>query len=86
MEEKKLEALQSKARDARLVNLAEHLIFPYIEDMQKQYMAILINKFAKGEKDFLSEVAYLKAIEDLRIYLTGTKNKGTHAFEKLEKL
>ncbi len=85
MQEEKLEKLQERARDARLVNLADHLIFPFIVEMKEQQLNRMLWKFQKGEKDFLSEVAYVQAIEDLRIFLGGKQTKGEKAFAELEK-
>lgn len=75
MDEKKLKL----ATDARLVNLAEHLIFPLLEQNIKTVHSHMVSKLQAGEKDFLADVAKLAAYQEIHDQLKRTQHHGNKA-------
>lgn len=72
--------------DARLVNLAEHLIFPMLEAKISQKINEATGRLRNGEKDFLTEIAYIAALQELALELKHSQKRGALAFKKLEEL
>ena len=80
MLEKEIEQMN----DSRLINLAEHLIYPLLDKFVAEKVEEAISKFKDGETSFLSEVAYMSALKDLQISLKGKQLRGNKALNKLE--
>lgn len=69
--------------DARLVNMAEHLIYPMIDKKIISLNMEMVAKFKNGQKDFISEVAKLSVYMDLIEDLKQIQTKGNKAYSKL---
>lgn len=83
MEEQKLEKLMKQGNDARLVNLAEQLIYPLLQVMRDQRTTLMINELTLGKLEHAHHVAYLKALEDVRIHLEHIQKRGEKAFQAI---
>jgi hypothetical protein len=75
MDEKKLKL----AMDARLVNLAEHLIFPLLEQYIKNVTSHMVARLNAGERDFVADVAKIAAYQELFDQLRRTQYHGNKA-------
>ncbi len=69
--------------DARLVNMAEHLIYPLIQNKITDLNVEMNAKFKNGQKDFIAEVAKLSVYLDLIDDLKSIQTKGNQEYKKL---
>lgn len=80
MNEKEL----NQIRDARLVNMSEHLLYPMLEEDISRIINQACSRFRAGEKDFQNEIAQITHIQDMLIRLKQIQQKGNHALSKGE--
>jgi len=80
---KNLEKTVRLAQDARLVAMNDNVVFPMLDKFAKDTMSKMVSLYKSGQKDFLGEVAYLAALNDLRVKFEHIQTNGNRAFEKL---
>jgi hypothetical protein len=71
--------------DSRLINLTEHIIYPYLDKKVQSRIAIMCGKFANGETNFVADVGYLSAISDLKNDLKQKQKIGKTVYAKNNK-
>lgn len=77
------EKLVQSYQDARLVNLAEHLIFPMLLTQLETRIELMCVDFRSGKSDFIAHVAYITAIKDQISELKLLQSRGNRAYAKL---
>lgn len=80
-EQEKLIALSN---DARLVNLAEQLIFPLIENMRQRRVETMLHKYADSKHEYLADVAYIAALNELMQHLRLIQSRGNKAISNIK--
>jgi hypothetical protein len=82
MDEIKLASLMS---EARLISASENVLFPLIKLKQQQRMDLACAKFVGGEKDFISDIAYIQALKEIENQLKKLQTAGNKADLELHK-
>jgi Ran GTPase-activating protein (RanGAP) involved in mRNA processing and transport len=77
------EKLAQAMNDGRMVNIAENLLFPLLEDEIALKLNLMCNKYREGKQDFLSEVAYITMAKDLINKLKVLQRQGNRALKEL---
>lgn len=72
MDERKLKL----AMDARLVNLAEHLIYSLLDQYIANVTSQMVAKLNAGERDFVADVAKVAAYKELSDHLRRIQHHG----------
>lgn len=77
------EKLHAQVNTARSINMLEGEIFPILDDEINFKLNVACSKFRNGEKDFLNEIAYMTAIQDIKNKLRIKQQQGNVAIKKL---
>lgn len=68
---------------ARLVNMADQILYPMIDQMIQHKLEEATAKFRGGKAEsFIHEVSYMAALQDLRQRLTQIQKKGNKIIEQ----
>lgn len=79
------EKLISIMNDSRIISASENLIFPMLDLMIEQRLEQACARFRGGESQFVSDIAFITALKDIRDGLSSVQKKGLAAFEKLNR-
>lgn len=75
--------LEKQITEARFIHASEHIIYPLIEQMILDRQEMACGKFRAGERDFVSDIAYICGLKDLRDYLKKTQTQGNKILETI---
>lgn len=78
------ELLIQAMQDSRLLNAVEHILTPLLDKKAQDRIALACARFRAGEKDFIADIAYISAIQELNAELNQKKLKGNNAIKKLD--
>lgn len=77
------EKLISALNEARMLNAAENVIYPVIEDMIQKRISLACSEYRAGKVDALAHIAYIAGLKDLSNQLKAIQTKGNQANIKL---
>jgi hypothetical protein len=80
VDEKKL----GKMNDARLVNMADHLIYPLLKTMIELRLNTACAAFSGGSRDFVADIAYIQGLKELEQKLKRMQQEGNAVNAELE--
>lgn len=72
------------SNDARVLNLCDNLIFPYLQQEKLAVMSKISMKYREGKQDFTAEAAYLTALENIEGKLKRTQNQGNKVLAEIQ--
>lgn len=79
------EYLVTIANDARLVNAADHIIYPLIKKLSQERINLASSKFMGGEVNFVADIAYIQALKDIENHLKRLVTSGNRANSEMNK-
>ena len=78
------EKLADVMSEGRAISAVDNVIFPVIEQIITDRVALMISEFAGGKTEFVADVAYIAGLRNLQITLKQKQERGNRAFEKLQ--
>lgn len=77
------EKLVSLMQDARLIAACDNVIFPLLEKQIKERIDLACGKFANGETNFVSDIAYIFGLKEISNQLKQKQTQGNKIFSDL---
>lgn len=75
--------LENQLSEARFIHASENVIYPLLDKMIQDRLEQSCGKFRAGERDFVSDVAYICGLKDLRDYLKRAQTQGNKILETI---
>jgi len=85
MANQKLETDIQKMNDGRLLNGAEHIVFPLINKMITDRVNLACVNFSAGKTEFIADIAFISGLKEIEQKLKRIQNEGNQAHDKLNK-